>query len=76
MAFINVDTIRIVQADQVTKVEPTKYFLYYIHIWHKVSYEEFEETKGVIRNRKSKKDRQYNGGLYLMVRILYILNVR
>jgi hypothetical protein len=27
--------------------------------------EKFENTKGVIRSRKSKKDRQYNGQLYL-----------
>jgi hypothetical protein len=32
MAFINVDTIGIVQADQVKKVEPTKYiFIIYIY---------------------------------------------
>ena len=34
------------------------YFLHGIHWWR---YEKFEDTKGVIRSRKSKKERQRNG---------------
>jgi len=35
------------------------WILYFI--WNDISQEEFGDTKGVIRIRKSKKDRQHNG---------------
>jgi len=38
----------------------SKYLLYFHHDIYKVQ-EEFEDTKGVIRTRKSKKNRQHNG---------------